>query len=161
MEDDFIRTYNTWQKDKLSTENYEDMVSIFINGEMRNEWQKLLNKCKQLLVLFLNLGDNDSILILEKLFIQLLGHFDIEVRNYSVKMLNMIYDETTWQEKSAYKNENIQIKKINETLNIELSIKESDYSNKSIVLIISSPCQNKDIKNLIIDRIPHHMTYLL
>ena len=147
MEDDFIRTYNTWQKDKLSTENYEDMVSIFINGEMRNEWSKLLNKCKQLLVLFQNLGDNDSILILEKLFIQLLGHFDIEVRNYSVKMLNMIYDETTWQEKSAYKNENIQIKTINEKLNIELSIKESDYSNKSIVLIISSPSQNKDIKN--------------
>ena len=153
MENDFIYTYDSWKKEILTQENYEDMVSIFINGEMRNEWTKLLNKCKQLLVLFQNLGDNDSILILEKLFVQLLGHSDIEVRNYSIKMLNMIYDETIWQEKSAYKNENIQIKSVNEELNLELNIKDSDYSDKSIVLILCSPCQNKNIKNNV-------MTYL-
>ena len=147
MEDDFLKTYNSWQKEKLTKENYEDMVSIFINGELRNEWSKLLNKCKQLLVLFQNLGDNNSISILEKLFIQLLGHFDVEVRNYSVKMLNMIYDETIWQEKSAYKNENIQIKTLNEKLILQFYIKDTDYSDKSIVLIMSSPCQNKNIKD--------------
>ena len=60
--------------------------------------------------IFQNVSDLKSIKILEKLFIQLLGHIDRQIRNFSVRMLNMIYDGTTWQDKSAFTHQNTNIK---------------------------------------------------
>ena len=86
-----------------------------------------------------------SIKILERFFVQLLGHFDRQVRNFAVKMLNMIYDETTWQDKGAFPQQNTKIKLLDEKLALELTIKKSDYVKKSIMLIVSMPSQNKNV----------------
>ena len=92
-----------------------------------------------------NINDLDSIKIYEKLFIQLLGHLDREVRNEAVKVLNIIYDQTTWQEKSPFPLVNTNVKLLGNTLQLELVVGSNSYSDKSVVLVCSSPCCNKDI----------------
>lgn len=62
---------------------------------MRDKWKDHLSHCRKLIGIFQNVNDFESLDILEKLLIQLLGHFEKEVRNNAVKMLNMIYDQTT------------------------------------------------------------------
>ena len=145
MEDDLMKLYNNSTKEKLSQERYDEMVTAFANGEMRDKWKEHLVHCRKLLGIFQNVNDDYSIKILEKLFIQLLGHFDRDVRNYAVKILNMIYDETTWQEKSAFPQENTKIKLLDDNLTLELIIRDSDFSENSVILIVSAPSQNKNV----------------
>ena len=145
MEEDLMKVYETSKREKLDLIKYEQMVNIFADGEMQNKWDEYLNHCRKLLGIFQNVTDEKSIKILERFFIQLLGHVDRQVRNFSVKMLNMIYDETTWQDKGAFPQQNTKIKLLDEKLVLELRIKKSDYTKKSIMLIVSSPSQNKNV----------------
>ena len=94
MENDLLNLYTNSQKEKLDSVIYEQMVNIFVNGEMQDKWDEYLNHCRKLIGIFQNVGDSKSLQILEKLFIQLLGHVDRRIRNYAVKILNMIYDGT-------------------------------------------------------------------
>ena len=106
MENDLIKLYKNSQKEKMSEEKYNEYVEIFTNGEKREDWSRIISSCKKAISIFQNINDLDSIKIYEKLFIQLLGHLDREVRNEAVKVLNIIYDQTTWQEKSPFPLEN-------------------------------------------------------
>ena len=145
MEEDLMKVYENSIKEKLDSSKYEQLVNIFVDGEMQNNWSEYLNHCRKLLGIFQNLSDEKSIKILEKLFIQLLGHVNRQVRNYAVKMLNMIYDETTWQDKGAFPKQNTKIKLLDEKLILDLTIKKSDFAKKSIMLIVSSPSENENI----------------
>ena len=153
MEEDLMNVCENSIKEKLDIIKYEQLVNIFVDGEMQNNWNEYLNHCRKLLGIFQNVSDEKSIKILEKLFIQLLGHVDRQVRNYAVKMLNMIYDETTWQDKGAFPHQNTKIKLLDEKLVLELTIKKNDYVKKSIMLIVSSPSENKNVNY-------HCMTFL-
>jgi len=110
MENDLIKLYKNSQKEKMTEEKYNEYVKIFTDGEKREEWSKIISSCKKAISIFQNINDLDSIKIYEKLFIQLLGHLDREVRNEAVKVLNIIYDQTTWQEKSPFPIENTNVK---------------------------------------------------
>ena len=110
-----------------------------------DKWKEHLIHCRKLIGIFQTVNDKKSLNILEKLLIQLLGHTEKDVRNNAVRMLNMIYDNTTWQEKGAFRMENTEIKLINEDLILELNIQNEDYGEKNIVLIVSTPCQNKNV----------------
>ena len=145
MENDLIKLYRNSQKEKMNEEKYNEYVKIFTDGEKRDEWTKIISSCKKAISIFQNINDIESIKIYEKLFIQLLGHIDREVRNEAIKILNIIYDQTTWQEKSPFPIENTKIQLLGEELNLELTIDSSTYSEKSIVLVLSSPCMNKNI----------------
>ena len=127
MENDLIKLYKNSQREKMSEEKY-------------NEYS-----CKKAISIFQNINDLDSIKIYEKLFIQLLGHLDREVRNEAVKVLNIIYDQTTWQEKSPFPLENTNVKLLGNDLVLELTVNSSSYSDKSVVLVCSTPCLSKDI----------------
>ena len=145
MEDDLLKLYNNAVKEKLTKKKYDEYVDIFTNLNMRDKWKDHLIHCRKLIGMFQNINDIDSLNILEKLLIQLLGHFERNVRTNAVKMLNMIYDQTTWQEKSAFPLQNTEIKLINEQLTLELNIKAEDYGEKNIVLITSTPSENKNV----------------
>jgi starch synthase len=145
MEQDLLKLYEKSKIEKLDLIKYEQMANIFINGEMQYKWNEYLNHCRKILGIFQNVSDLKSIKILEKLFIQLLGHIDRQIRNYSVRMLNMIYDGTTWQDKSAFPHQNTNIKLLDDKLILELNIRKTEYSKNSIILIVSSPSENKDI----------------
>ena len=139
MEDDLIKLYHNSVREKLNQKKYDDYVDIFTNLEMRDKWKEHLIHCRKLIGMFQNVNDTESLDILERLLIQLLGHFEKDVRNNAVKMLNMIYDQTTWQEKSAFPIQNTQIKLMNEQFTLKLNIQLEDYGEKNIVLITSAP----------------------
>ena len=58
---------------------------------MREKWKDHLIHCRKLIGMFQNVNDIESLNILERLLIQLLGHFEKDVRNNAVKMLNISY----------------------------------------------------------------------
>ena len=145
MENDLIKLYKNSQREKMSEEKYNEYVEVFTNGEKREDWSKIISSCKKAISIFQNINDLDSIKIYEKLFIQLLGHLDREVRNEAVKVLNIIYDQTTWQEKSPFPLENTNVKLLGNDLVLELTVNSSSYSDKSVVLVCSTPCLSKDI----------------
>ena len=145
MENDLIKLYKNSQREKMSEEKYNEYVEVFTNGEKREDWSKIISSCKKAISIFQNINDLDSIKIYEKLFIQLLGHLDREVRNEAVKVLNIIYDQTTWQEKSPFPLENTNVKLLGNDLVLQLTVNSSSYSDKSVVLVCSTPCLSKDI----------------
>ena len=149
MENDLIRLYKNAQKEKMTEEKYNEYVKIFIDGEKREDWMKIIASSKKAISIFQNINDLDSIKIYERLFIQLLGHLDREVRNDAVKILNIIYDQTTWQEKSPFPLENTKIQLLGEELNLELTIDKDSYAEKSVVLVVSSPSLNDNIKHTV------------
>ena len=143
MEDDLLKLYQNSLKEKINEKKYEEYVNIFTNLEFMDKWKEHLIHCRKLIGIFQNVNDKKSLNILEKLMIQLLGHSEKDVRNNAVRMLNMIYDETTWQEKSAFPLKNTEIKLLNEELILELNIQNDEYGDKNIVLIVSTPCEKK------------------
>ena len=149
MENDLIKLYKNAQKEKMTEEKYNEYVKVFIDGEKRDDWMKIIASSKKAISIFQNINDFESIKIYEKLFIQLLGHLDREVRNDAVKILNVIYDQTTWQEKSPFPLENTKIQLLGEELNFELTIDKETYGKKSVVLVLSSPSSNKNIKHTV------------
>ena len=86
MENDLIKLYKNSQKEKMTEEKYNEYVQVFTDGEKRDDWPKIISSCKKAISIFQNINDLDSIKIYEKLFIQLLGHLDREVRNEAVKL---------------------------------------------------------------------------
>ena len=149
MENDLIKLYKNAQKEKMTEEKYNEYVKVFIDGERRDDWMKIIASSKKAISIFQNINDFESIKIYEKLFIQLLGHLDREVRNDAVKILNIIYDQTTWQEKSPFPLENTKIQLLGEELNFELTIDKEAYGKKSVVLVLSSPSSNNNIKHTV------------
>ena len=145
MEDDLLKLYQNSLKEKINEKKYEEYVNIFTNLEFMDKWKEHLIHCRKLIGIFQNVNDKKSLNILEKLMIQLLGHSEKDVRNNAVRMLNMIYDETTWQEKSAFPLKNTEIKLLNEELILELNIQNDEYGDKNIVLIVSTPCEKKNV----------------
>ena len=150
MEDDLLKVVETAQKEKFTLDKYNEMVTLFANGERKDEWMKVLSQLKKLLIVFQNVNDLESIDNLERLYIQLLGHFERELRNEAVKILTIIYDESNWQDKSAYNLKNIRIKLLDDDIILELSIRKSDYAEQQIVLITNSPCENENVKGNVI-----------
>ena len=147
MEDDLLKLYNNSIKEKLDKKKYNEYVELFTNLNMRDKWKEHLIHCRKLIGMYQNVNDLESLDILERLLIQLLGHFEKDVRTSAVKLLNMIYDQTTWQEKSAFPLQNTKIKLINEPLTLELNIQVEDYGEKNIVLITSTPSDNKNVNH--------------
>ena len=145
MELDLMNSYQASLSNELDEFKYEQLVNIFTDIENKNNWDKYLLNLKKLLSIFQNFNNEKSISILEKLFIQLLGHFNRNVRNFSVKMLNMIYDGNTWQDHGPYPLCNILIKYTEEKIFLEIMIKIEDFSNNSIILIISKPSENEHV----------------
>ena len=127
MENDLIKLYKNSQREKMTEEKYNEYVQIFTDGEKRDDWPKIISSCKK------------AISIFQK------GHLDREVRNEAVKVLNIIYDQTTWQEKSPFPLVNTNVKLLGNILQLELVVGSNSYSDKSVVLVCSSPCSNKDI----------------
>jgi len=125
--------------------NIMNMSRYSLTEKKREEWSKIISSCKKAISIFQNINDLDSIKIYEKLFIQLLGHLDREVRNEAVKVLNIIYDQTTWQEKSPFPIENTNVKLLGNELKLELTVDNNSYSDKSVVLVCSTPCNSKNI----------------
>jgi len=150
MENDLNKLIEAAKVQKFTAEKYIEMVEMFSNPQKRDDMPKQVMVLSKLLFVFQNVSDKESINNLERLFIQLLGHFEREVRNQAVVGLNMIYDESNWQEKNAYPLSLTKIKLLDDQLKLEVKIKKADYEEQGIILITNSPCENFDVKNNVV-----------
>jgi hypothetical protein len=62
------------------------------------------------------------------------------MRDVAVVYLNMLYDDTNWQEKTAF---NPKIKNVGDSVNFEYYIRKKDYEENAIILITNLP-KNED-----------------
>jgi hypothetical protein len=136
MENDLLMIISFAESAKLTNEKYMSYVNIFINN--KNKIPQALKELRKYLVAFQNINDQSSIKILERLFIQLLGCVDKEVCNDAVILLNMLYDETNWQERSQLP---IKYKNTCDPNTIQVLIRKKDYSlsENNIVCLTNSP----------------------
>jgi hypothetical protein len=141
---DFITGINTMEKDlqkliqqaesfKIDNLKFAEYVEIFVNE--REKIPQALKELRKGLTLFQNLNIKSSLKILENLYVKLLGHFDREVRNEAVLMLNLIYDNTTWQEKSPFTTV---VRNIDERNKLEILVRIKDFSNDGNILCITN-----------------------
>lgn len=146
MESDILKTITFGEFLKLTEEKYMEYVEIFVNK--KDKIDQSLREIKKSFSVLQNLNDSSSLKILEKLFIQLLGHYDTDIRNEAVILLNMLYDETTWQEKSPFTI--LKIRNVGEVMKLDLLIRKKDYLENQIVCILNTPCISNRIKNSIV-----------
>lgn len=136
MESDLKKIIELGESLKLTQEKYLEYVDIFINKQ--EKIPAVMKELKKLLAVFQNINETFSLKILERLFIQLLGHFNKDVRNEAVILLNMFYDTTTWQEKTPLQTI---IKELSANNRIKVTIRKKDFnsSDNSIICICNMP----------------------
>lgn len=59
-------------------------------------------------------------------------------------MLNMIYDNTNWQEKTAFKTK---ISNLEDKFQIQINIRKKEYQENTIFCIVNSPLNIKNNKS--------------
>lgn len=78
MESDLFGIIQAGEAEKLTEKKYLELVEIFVrHGEKITNSLKTM---KKLLAIFQNLNDNESIKILERLLVQLLGHPEVRLK---------------------------------------------------------------------------------
>ena len=138
MEKDINRILSAAESQAMNVEKYSKLLNIFVDDNtMKREQIKDLRK---LFIVYQNVNDEVSLKFCEKLFIQMLGHREKEIRDEAVKLLNMFYDETNWQEKESFKE--ISISNIGEEFSLELVVRKNDFDQDNTMVIISSPSYN-------------------
>ena len=138
MEKDINRILSAAESQAMNEEKYSKLLNICVDDNtMKREQIKDLRK---LFIVYQNVNDEVSLKFCEKLFIQMLGHREKEIRDEAVKLLNMFYDETNWQEKESFKE--ISISNIGEEFSLELVVRKNDFDQDNTMVIISSPSYN-------------------
>lgn len=141
MDKDISRTILYAESNKLTEEKYLKYLEIFVDEKNYNP--SYLRDLNRLFYIYQKVSDQYSLKICEKLFIQLLGHKEKEIRDKSVKLLNMLYDETNLQEKEAFKD--VSINMVGDDFKLELIIRENDFDIKSMILLLSCPSYNEKV----------------
>ena len=160
---EFINSLNTLEKhifhimssaNSLAMNEYKYMqyVDIFIG---KTEKKESLKELKKLFFLYQKVNDEDSLKICERLFIQLMGHQEKDIRNEAVRLLNMLYDESNWQENESFKDTTIH--DIGDQFNLELILRENDFNEQNMILIVNCPSYNIQVPYNIISW--NHITY--
>lgn len=135
------------EKKRLSQTDYHSLVSTFVRGKDLSE---SIDNLFLLVKIFQNSGDKESLDLIEKLTIQLLGHWEGDVIEESITLLNMICDNHNFQENYPLdpvlrrQNESLIVKYTLPVLNIT-SINQLKQSIESTFCIVSKP---KEVESL-------------
>lgn len=140
MEETIFEYINLAEKEKFTKEIFDDYINKIGEGiKNRNYNNNILSNLKKSLKLFQNVNDEKSLKFMEEILIKLMGHPDIEFRDEAIRLLNVLYDETDWQENHGFSP---RIISIGEELKMEFLIRKSDYEENSLALILNSPTFN-------------------
>jgi len=85
----------------FNEETFNKFVQEF-GGRKQVKKIKLLEDVQRSLFVAQIADDQDSLKWIEKLLIQLLGYYEMSVRDQAVVLLNMLYDGVDWQLTSAF-----------------------------------------------------------
>jgi len=141
MEKDIYRTITTAETTPFTEEKYMRYLEIFVDKNKKK--RDVVKEIKKLFIVYQNVNEEVSLKLCEKLFIQLLGHEEKEIRDEAVKLLNMLYDETNWQDKESFKETIIHT--IREQFKFELVVRKSDFDEENTVLITCCPSYNSQV----------------
>lgn len=109
-----IKSYMNLKFSEKDLESYIDLVTD--NPTEVTYLRDVLPELETLVFYSVHFQNHEIIRNLEKLFIALLGHFHIEVRNRATLFLNILYDNIHWQIRGAYKSK---IASVNDPFKIE------------------------------------------
>jgi hypothetical protein len=138
MEKDLLKIIQAGETMPMTQERYMKYVEIF--AERGKKKKDTIKEIKQLFKVYQNLCDDVSLKYCEKLFIQMLGHDEKELRDEAVRLLNMLYDGTNWQEKESFKS--LAIHNAGNEFKLEIILRKQDFDEENIVLICNSPSYN-------------------
>ena len=137
---------------KLQTftkEKYDAIINTFVNGSIEEIRKSLGNLQTYLFYNHLS-QDQGSLKLLEKVFIQMLGHRESFVRECSVKYLNTLFDGVDWEQKESF---NPIITRRNEPFDISVAIEKSTDS-AFVLLILNAPNTDANVPENVIT---HHL----
>ena len=78
------------------------MIAEF-GGRKTVKKMKLIEQLQRQLFVAQIMNNKESLFLIEKILIQLLGYYDMLVRDQAVILLNMLYDGVDWQLGSGFK----------------------------------------------------------
>jgi hypothetical protein len=79
----------------FNKEIYERMVNDF-GGRKQIKKMKLVEDIQRALFVAQISDDKDALYLIEKLLIQLIGYYEMVIRDQAVMLLNMLYDGVDW-----------------------------------------------------------------
>jgi hypothetical protein len=90
-------------KNVFTKDIYDNYVAEFGGRKVPRHNKKLLEDVQRQLLFALICDDKDSLHWIEKLLIQLLGYYDLSVRDQAIIFLNILYDGMDWQLTQAFR----------------------------------------------------------
>ena len=126
----------------FTKEAYLSYVDKFVKENNDQEVNQIIEKdLKEQIKYFTDNNDQTSLFYIEKLLIQLIGHYDAKIRKKAVILLNILYDGHTFQ---LYEPFNPEIKLLKDDFRIEIEYKETpdgdeEKTNFNFFLFLSTP----------------------
>ena len=138
----FLKLFSTQKYKPFTEEVYLSYVDKFLKDKNDTEINEIIEKdLKEQIKYFTDNNDENSLFYIEKLLVQLIGHFDPKIRKKAVILLNIFYDGHTFQ---LYEPFYPEIKLLKDDFVIEIEYKETpdgeeEKTNSNFFLFLSTP----------------------
>ena len=138
----FLKLFIVEKFKPFTKEAYLSYVDKFLKENNDQEINQIIEKdLKDQIKYFTDNDDQNSLFYIEKLLIQLIGHYDAKIRKKAVILLNIFYDGHTFQ---LYEPFNPEIKLLKDDFVIEIEYKETpdgdeEKTNFNFFLFLSTP----------------------
>ena len=138
----FLKLFSVEKFKPFTKEAYLSYVDKFVKENNDQEVNQIIEKdLKEQIKYFTDNNDQTSLFYIEKLLIQLIGHYDAKIRKKAVILLNILYDGHTFQ---LYEPFNPEIKLLKDDFRIEIEYKETpdgdeEKTNFNFFLFLSTP----------------------
>ena len=138
----FLKLFSIEKFKPFTKEAYLSYVDKFVKENNDQEVNQIIEKdLKEQIKYFTDNNDQTSLFYIEKLLIQLIGHYDAKIRKKAVILLNILYDGHTFQ---LYEPFNPEIKLLKDDFRIEIEYKETpdgdeEKTNFNFFLFLSTP----------------------
>ena len=138
----FLKLFSVEKFKPFTKEAYLSYVDKFLKENNDQEINQIIEKdLKDQIKYFTDNDDQNSLFYIEKLLIQLIGHYDAKIRKKAVILLNIFYDGHTFQ---LYEPFNPEIKLLKDDFVIEIEYKETpdgdeEKTNFNFFLFLSTP----------------------
>ena len=138
----FLKLFSIEKFKPFTKEAYLSYVDKFVKENNDQEVNQIIDKdLKEQIKYFTDNNDQTSLFYIEKLLIQLIGHYDAKIRKKAVILLNILYDGHTFQ---LYEPFNPEIKLLKDDFRIEIEYKETpdgdeEKTNFNFFLFLSTP----------------------
>ena len=138
----FLKLYSIEKFQPFTKDVYLSYVDKFLKENNEQEVNQIIEKdLKEQIKYFTEYSDQTSLFYIEKLLIQLMGHYEAKIRKRAVILLNILYDGHTFQ---LYEPFNPEIKLLKDDFKIEIEHKETPDGNEestsfNFFLFLSTP----------------------